>query len=51
MVTVMISRASAWGANGVVLELDDYVSLSGQALDFSELDGSIDTAGYRRCDG
>ena len=28
-----------WGANSVVLELDDYVSLSGQTLDFIELDG------------
>ena len=34
----------AWGANSVVLELDDYVSLSGQALDFIELDGSISTS-------
>ena len=33
-----------WGANSVVLELDDYVSLSGQTLDFIELDGSIDTS-------
>ena len=32
-----------WGANSVVLELDDYVSLSGYSLDFIELDGSIDT--------
>ena len=33
-----------WGANSVVLELDDYVSLSGQTLDFIELNGSIDTS-------
>ncbi len=32
-----------WRSGSVVLELDDYVSLSGQALDFIELDGSIDT--------
>ena len=33
-----------WRSGSVVLELDDYVSLSGQALDFIELDGSIDTS-------
>ena len=32
-----------WRSNSVVLTLDDYVSLSGQTLDFIELDGSIDT--------
>ena len=32
-----------WRSGSVVLELDDYVSLSGQTLDFIELDGSIDT--------
>ena len=32
-----------WRNNSVVLTLDDYVSLSGQTLDFIELDGSIDT--------
>ena len=32
-----------WRSGSVVLELDDYVSLSGYALDFIELDGSIDT--------
>ena len=31
-----------WRSGSVVLELDDYVSLSGYALDFIELDGSID---------
>ena len=33
-----------WRSGSVALELDDYVSLSGQALDFIELDGSIDTS-------
>ena len=33
-----------WRSGSVVLELDDYVSLSGQTLDFIELDGSIDTS-------
>ena len=33
-----------WRSNSVVLELDDYVSLSGQTLDFIELDGSISTS-------
>ena len=33
-----------WLSGSVVLELDDYVSLSGQTLDFIELDGSIDTS-------
>ena len=33
-----------WRSGSVVLELDDYVSLSGQALDFIELDGSISTS-------
>ena len=33
-----------WDSGSVVLELDDYVSLSGQTLDFIELDGSIDTS-------
>ena len=37
-------RALIWRSNSVVLMLDDYVSLSGQALDFIELDGSIDTS-------
>ena len=41
-----------WRSGSVVLELDDYVSLSGQTLDFIELDGSIDTiAGHRGRDG
>ena len=33
-----------WRSNSVVLTLDDHVSLSGQTLDFIELDGSIDTS-------
>ncbi len=33
-----------WRSGSVVLELDDHVSLSGQTLDFIELDGSIDTS-------
>ena len=33
-----------WRSGSVVLTLDDYVSLSGQTLDFIELDGSIDTS-------
>ena len=33
-----------WRSGSVVLELDDYVSLTGQTLDFIELDGSIDTS-------
>ena len=33
-----------WRGGSVVLELDDYVSLSGQTLDFIKLDGSIDTS-------
>ena len=33
-----------WRSGSVVLELDDYVSLSGKTLDFIELDGSIDTS-------
>ena len=33
-----------WRSGSVALELDDYVSLSGYALDFIELDGSIDTS-------
>ena len=33
-----------WRSGSVVLELDDYVSLTGQTLDFIELDGSISTS-------
>ena len=33
-----------WRGGSVVLELEDYVSLSGQTLDFIKLDGSIDTS-------
>ena len=33
-----------WRNNSVVLTLDDHVSLSGQTLDFIELDGSTDTS-------
>ena len=33
-----------WRNNSVILTLDDHVSLSGQTLDFIELDGSTDTS-------
>ena len=33
-----------WRSGSVVLMLDDHVSLSGQTLDFIELDGSISTS-------
>ena len=33
-----------WRNSSIVLELDRYVPLSGQTLDFIELDGSIDTS-------